>query len=306
MLILTETTDNLQIVLGGNVTANQLPCISSWRDITTSAFTPGRTLVNTNNITDVNIVPAPGASTQRVIDTVSVYNADTASAAVTIKLDANGTEYKLLTWVLLAGERIEYSDKLGFVKYNSLGAMYQSTLASLVSQDNLGISGSKAETMPRHLCPEVNTTIATTGQVYIQAIWLNAGTVCTNISICSATTAANTPTHYCFALYNSSRNLLASTADQTSTAWGANTVKTISLTSPYTITVSGVYYIAFMMTATAVCTVKGNTARVNGNLSFTAPIISGVSSTAYSTGTAPASLGAPAAAVLTSMWAAIT
>ena len=52
--------------------------------------------------------------------------------------------------------------------------------------------------------------------------------------------------------------------------------------------------------------VLGGTARINGALSFTAPILSGVSSTTYSTGTAPASLGAPAAAVTTSMWAAIT
>jgi len=306
MLILTETTDNLQIVLGGTVLANQAQCVSSWRDITTSAFTPGRTIVNTNNAVDVNLVPAPAASTQRVIDTISIYNKDTGAIGVTIKLDANGTEYILLSWTLQPAERIEYSDKLGFVKYNSQGAIYQSTLGASVGIHNWGIAGTKAETMDRCLCPEVNTTIATTGQIYMQAIWLNAGTVCSNISIFSATTAAGTPTHYCFGLYDSSRNLLATTADQTSTAWAANTIKTLALTSPYTVLTSGIYYIAFMMTATTICTVKGGTARINGALSFTSPFLSGVSSTTYSTGTAPASVGAPAAAVTTSMWACIT
>ncbi len=38
MLILTEITDNIQAVLGGSVTTNQLQCNSSWRDITTTAI----------------------------------------------------------------------------------------------------------------------------------------------------------------------------------------------------------------------------------------------------------------------------
>lgn len=114
MLILNATTDNIQVVLGGAVTTNQLQCFSSWRDITTTAFTPGRTVTNTNSTTDVNLVPAPGASTQRVCDYLSVWNADTVGATVTIKFDANGTEYILWKGALGIGERLEYQEGHGF------------------------------------------------------------------------------------------------------------------------------------------------------------------------------------------------
>ena len=114
MIILTNTTDNLQIVLAGNVTANQLNVVTSYRDITNTTYTPGRTVVNTNNTTDVNIVPAPAASTQRVVDFISVYNADTADATVTIKFDANGTEYIIYKTVLGVGDTLRFIEGAGF------------------------------------------------------------------------------------------------------------------------------------------------------------------------------------------------
>ena len=109
MLVLDTTTDNLQVVLWGSVTTNQLQCVSCWRDITTTAYTPWRTVTNTNNTTDVNIVPAPAASTQRVIDSVSIYNNDTVTQTVTVKHDANGTEYIIFKWSIQNTERLEYS-----------------------------------------------------------------------------------------------------------------------------------------------------------------------------------------------------
>lgn len=123
MIVLDSTTDSLQIVLGEAVTTNQLQCISSWRDITTTDYTPGKTVTNTNSTTDVNLVAAPWASTQRVIDTVSVYNSDTVNAWVTIKYDANWTEYILTRVSLGSGERLEYSEKKGWRVFNNLGSL---------------------------------------------------------------------------------------------------------------------------------------------------------------------------------------
>jgi hypothetical protein len=114
MIILTETTDNLQLVLGDAVTANQLQCITSWRDITATAYTPGRTVISSNGTTDVNIVGSPAASTQRVIDMISIYNADTVPATVTIKLDANGTEYIIYKQTIANGEFIKYVEGAGW------------------------------------------------------------------------------------------------------------------------------------------------------------------------------------------------
>lgn len=126
MIILTETTDNLQVVLGGSITTNQLHCLTFWRDRTTTTFTPGRTVINTNNTTDVNIVAAPASSTQRIVDFISIYNNDTVNATVTIKLDANGTEYKLFVATLSTGEKIEYQEGQGFKVFANSGAVKQS------------------------------------------------------------------------------------------------------------------------------------------------------------------------------------
>lgn len=123
MIILSQTTDKVQAVLAGNVTANQLQCTSFWRDVTTADYLPGRTLVNTNNTTDVDIVGSPASDTRRVVDFLTIYNRDTVNATVTVKIDANGTEYILWKGILAAGETLQYNDKSGFTVLTLVGAV---------------------------------------------------------------------------------------------------------------------------------------------------------------------------------------
>lgn len=117
MLILSGTTEQIQVVLSGSVTTNQLSCVSCWRDVTTTAYTPGRTAINTNNTTDIDVVPAPSVSTQRVIDTISVFNKDTANATVTVKLDIGGTEYIIFKATLVPDGRLTYTEGAGWDVY---------------------------------------------------------------------------------------------------------------------------------------------------------------------------------------------
>lgn len=126
MIILSETTDNLQVVLGSSVTTNQLQCMTSWRDRTATTFVAGRTVVSTNNTTDVNLAASPGSSTQRIIDFISIFNNDTTNKVVTIKLDANGTDYTLFQTTLATGEKIEYQEGQGFKVIANSGAVKQS------------------------------------------------------------------------------------------------------------------------------------------------------------------------------------
>jgi hypothetical protein len=125
MIILSETTDNLQVVLAGAITTNQLQCFASWRDRTSTTFIAGRTVVNTNNTTDVNLVPAP-ATGQRVVDFFTIFNRDTVNATITIKLDANGTEYILFKVTLATGEALVYQEGVGFMVFANSGAIKQS------------------------------------------------------------------------------------------------------------------------------------------------------------------------------------
>src|SRR6202142_182747 len=121
MIILTAQTDDLVVYLDGTVATNQLPGISSWRDITTTAYTPGRTVGNSNNTTKTSIVGNPGASTQRVIDFVNVQNADTVTRIVTVAFNLNGTYYTISTVTLGVGESVQYTDDSGWVHMNSSG-----------------------------------------------------------------------------------------------------------------------------------------------------------------------------------------
>lgn len=118
MLILASTTDKIEIVLGGAVSANQLHFNASFRDIgftgSAETFLPGRWFGVTNNTTDASVIPSPGADTYRVIDYMSVYNADTAAATVTIKYDANGVERILWKVVVASTQVLQYTDGAGF------------------------------------------------------------------------------------------------------------------------------------------------------------------------------------------------
>lgn len=114
MLVLANTTDTIKAVLGGSITTNQLQVISSWRDITTSAYTPGRTVVDTNDTTAVDIVAAPSASTQRVVDSIICYNSDTVSALVTITYDANGDSQTIWKGTLRTGWSVQYENGYGW------------------------------------------------------------------------------------------------------------------------------------------------------------------------------------------------
>ena len=114
MLILTQTTDSLQVKLAATVATSQAQCFASFRNTTSSAISPLRNATNTNNTTAVTLVSSPSASEQRVVDYASVYNADTASVTATVLFNANGTLYELFVATLAPGEKLEYQEGIGF------------------------------------------------------------------------------------------------------------------------------------------------------------------------------------------------
>ncbi len=125
MLILATTTDTIEVVLAG-APVTQLPIISSYRDITTTDYTPGRNATNTNGVTAVVAVAAPAASTQRVIDFINIYNPNVANATVTVRLDLNGTEFILTSVTLAQGERLVYQEGIGWQTFTVAGALKNS------------------------------------------------------------------------------------------------------------------------------------------------------------------------------------
>ena len=140
--------------------------------------------------------------------------------------------------------------------------------------------GAVGETMPRYMT-NTNVAVLTSGTLHLTAITLYANTTVTSISYRSVTTAAVTPTNWWFALYDKNRNLLGSTANQTSTAWAANTLKTLALSSAYNVTTTDQYYVGIMMTAATVVSLAGIVSSADWN--GLTPILTGNSSTGLST-----------------------
>jgi hypothetical protein len=122
MIILTGTTDKIQISLGSAVATTQLKCYASYRDTTSTTITPSRNVVLTTDTSAVDLIGSPGASTQRVVDYISIYNADTASATVTVNFNDNGTLYNLAVIILGVNEKLEYQEGEGFKVISTTGA----------------------------------------------------------------------------------------------------------------------------------------------------------------------------------------
>jgi hypothetical protein len=123
VIVLSQTTDLIEVVLAGVITTNQLRCFASWSEkeppeILNSGVvydeTYGRRAINTNNASDVTLVSAPASGYQRLVYLINIHNLDTVSANVTVKFSDNGTEYVLWKGDLAAGDTLVYSAGMGW------------------------------------------------------------------------------------------------------------------------------------------------------------------------------------------------
>ena len=126
MLILGTTTDKIQVTLSNVVTTNQLDCIATYKDITTSAYSGSAPiLVTTNNTSNVDLVPAPASNTQRIVDFISIYNNDTANATVTVTINRNSSIGILFKCTLTTSESLVYSEGAGWNIHSNNGSPKQ-------------------------------------------------------------------------------------------------------------------------------------------------------------------------------------
>ena len=288
MLLLTSTSDIIRIVTGS---AADVDVHASWVDNNAGTITPGRT--NTTPIvtaTTTTVVAAPAGSTQRNVKGLYIHNVSSSvSTTVTVQHFDGTTSLDLVNCTLLPDEHLNLDETGAWHHRDSQLAEY--AYAGPASR-NLGLTGTIAETIPRELCAEVNTAVGATGVLFMNAIYLTAGQLVSNIVLWTATTAANVPTNYNVGLYDVNRNLLAQGTNKTTEAWAANSSKSFAMTSAYRVPTSGTYYIGFYMTATTVVTLKGGTAKTGGQLAAGVPILHGTSTSGLTT-----ALPNPAAAI---------
>lgn len=301
MILLTSTSDIIRVVTGAAVST--IGVHASWIDNAAGTITPGRTNSAITTATTTTVVGSPAASTQRNVKLLVISNNHASSVCpITVQHFDGTTSIDLQAVTLLAQESLVLTEEGEWYHYDATGAKYTYNGPPVA---NLGITGTLAETLPRELIAETASAMGATGVLTMQAIYLKAGQLVSNIAICSSSTAAVTPTHCLFGLYDASRNLLATSADQTTAAWSTNQLRTLAMTTPYRVPTSGIYYIGFFMTAGTMPTIKGNTAKTGGQLAATAPILHGLSASTGLTTALPNPAGAITGGTAT-YWAAVT
>lgn len=121
MILLDDTTQKIQAVLSGAVATNQPYYLTTFVDHTSTTVLSANKNGVMNSTTDVDIVSAPGASTQRQVRYISVYNRDTAAVGLEIKIDISGTERTIWKGTLGVGESLQYTEATGFQTYDAYG-----------------------------------------------------------------------------------------------------------------------------------------------------------------------------------------
>lgn len=301
MKLLTSISDIIRIVTGA---AASIDVHASAVDVAPGpVFSTYRKNTAISTAATTTVVESPASGNSRNVKHLNVTNRHaTIPCQVTVQHFDGTTSIDLMAVTLLPGENLIFTQEGEWKHHDAQGGEYSYSGPPVA---NLGINGTIAETHPRELLSETNSTVPTaSGTLWMQAIYLKAGQKVNNISVSSGTTAAGTPTNCIAGIYDANRNLLAQTANQGTAAWAANTLKTIPLTAEFRVPYSGLYYIGFFMTATTIITMKGNTARGANQLAGAAPILQGASSTGLTT-----ALPNPAAAITVSsasMYAAVS
>lgn len=136
-------------------------------------------------------------------------------------------------------------------------------------------------TLDRGRANSSGIAIGVTGRLtLIGAVMIPAGRTVTNITVVSGSTAVVNPTNQWFTLVDSAAGnaILAKTIDNTTTAWGTVTARTLALSATYTPTTDKLALIGVGITAGTMPTLSGWTG-LSIDVGGFSPVISGLAVT---------------------------
>lgn len=149
-------------------------------------------------------------------------------------------------------------------------AAYADSISGAPAKNPFRPAGSLYETFNRVEAANVIAATATlsTGVLALSAINIPTFETITSISYMSGSQALSAGTHQFFGLYDDDQGtssgtpyaLLRGSTDDTSTAWGTTTIKTLNLTSQYVMTRKGGFYLGILIVATTPPNLQGSTA----------------------------------------------
>ncbi len=113
-MILDSVNRKIQALLTSSITTTNPTVSCDWVDMTTTTTIAGFTPSNLNGTTPVDIIAAPGASTQRKVNNITIYNADSVFCECSVRYNDNGTTYGIIKSTLSPGESLCYTDTDGW------------------------------------------------------------------------------------------------------------------------------------------------------------------------------------------------
>ena len=170
--MLDQATKKLEVVLAGAITTSQLDVNAYYFDQypqTQAQPRSGHNYTATNSTTDVTAVAAPALTgIRRNIHTMSVYNKDTASATVTVKIDDGGSERILVKQTLNAGDSLNYEHGAGWTFTTPVSVPFTDTLnlvkgsADATKQLRIEVDGITTNTTRVWTAPDADLTVVGT------------------------------------------------------------------------------------------------------------------------------------------------
>lgn len=161
-MVVTATTDSIDVVLSASVATNQLHICASYNQTTSSTIIPVKNVIVTNGVSAQSIVPAPSSGNQHQLRYCNIYNTDTTQATVTVRMNYNGTTRNVITTTLQVNESLQYTHRTGWKSFDMNGALK-------TTQNNLKLHVPFAPPFGGFLTTNFTSTIslATTQCLYI-------------------------------------------------------------------------------------------------------------------------------------------
>jgi hypothetical protein len=120
-MIILKSTTSLELKLGGSITTSQLPFYVAYVDSTSTNYIPSNTNGESNNTTVVTMLSSPALGETRTIKYISLDNSDSVSTQIIIQINESSTIRKMVDFTLDSGDRLEYTDTVGFRVLTSIG-----------------------------------------------------------------------------------------------------------------------------------------------------------------------------------------
>lgn len=156
-MMLTTTSTLVRVITSSTA---DIDVYASWVDKTTTAATPGGAGAKINTATTTTIVPAPAASTQRGVISISIRNLHASAAnTVTVQVFDGTSAYEAWKGTLAAGEGVQFNGR--FWASDPLVAVGpQGPQGAAGPQGSTGATGSDGWTYAK-LGTDFNTTSGT-------------------------------------------------------------------------------------------------------------------------------------------------